>query len=239
VTLREVRRANGRIEARSDEGVASGDALLVAAGRAPNLEGLDLEAAGVRAGTHGVGVDDRLRTSNRCVYAAGDVCSPLQFTHAADAMARIVVQNALFFGRRRVSDLVIPWCTYTLPEVAHVGVPPDEAAARGAEPITIPLASVDRAVVDEDAEGFVRVHHERGRIVAATIVAPHAGEIIGHVASLMRRRGTAGELSADIFPYPTVAEALRKAGDAYRRTGLTPRARAVLERYFALLRRTM
>ncbi len=212
------------------EMMAAADVVLVATGRSPNVEGLALEAAGINASPAGIDVDDRLRTSNHRVYAAGDVCSRFKFTHAADAMARIVIQNALFFGRRRASALVIPWCTYTFPEVAHVGVPSGAA-------ITIRLSEVDRAIVDDETDGFVRIDHERGRITGATIVAPHAGELIGHVADLMRRRAGVGELSSVIFPYPTVAEALRKAGDTYRRQGLTPRARRILQHYFRLLRR--
>ncbi len=209
---------------------SAADVILVATGRMPNLEGLNLEAAGINAGPSGLEVDDHLRTSNARVYAAGDVCSSFKFTHAADAMARVVIQNALFFGRRRASALVIPWCTYTFPEVAHVGVSSGQA-------ITIPLADVDRAIVDEDTDGFVRIHHQQGRIIGATIVAPHAGELIGHVVDVMRRGGSVGDFSAVIFPYPTVSEALRKAGDSYRRQGLTPRLRRLLEYYFRLTRR--
>jgi pyruvate/2-oxoglutarate dehydrogenase complex dihydrolipoamide dehydrogenase (E3) component len=214
-----------------------GDAVLIATGRSPNIKGLNLEAAGVAATDRGVTVDDRLRTSNRRVFAAGDVCSPYQFTHAADAMARIVIQNALFFGRRRASTLVIPWAIYTFPEVAHVGPPPAQLSATGTEQVTIPLADVDRAVIDAATPGFLKVHHNRGRIVAATLVAPHAGELIGQVASLMRRGGSLADFSSEIYPYPTLADALRKAGDAYRRTRLTPGVKAALRRYFGLLRR--
>jgi pyruvate/2-oxoglutarate dehydrogenase complex dihydrolipoamide dehydrogenase (E3) component len=213
------------------------EAVLVAVGRSPNTDGLSLDAAGVTSTARGVTVDDRLRTSNRRIYAAGDVCSSYQFTHAADAMARIVIQNALFHGRRRASALVIPWATYTFPEVAHVGPPPDVASQLGTESLTVPLADVDRAVIEADADGFLRIHHRRGRIIAATLVAPHAGELIGQIASLMRRGGSVAEFSGDIFPYPTAADVLRKAGDAYRRTQLTPRIRALLSRYFAVTRR--
>ncbi|MSO82833.1 MAG: mercuric reductase [Acidobacteria bacterium] len=213
-----------------------GDALLVATGRSPNVEGLNLDRAGVRHGEGGVHVDDRLRSSNRQIYAAGDVCSKFQFTHAADAMARIVIQNALFHGRRRASALVIPWSTYTCPEVAHVGLTSVEAAQAGGKAVTVPLADVDRAVIDRESDGFLRVHHQGGRIIAATLVAPHAGELIGYIASAMRRGGSLGDFSNEIFPYPTLADALRKAGDSYRRTRLTPRARSILRRYFTLIR---
>jgi pyruvate/2-oxoglutarate dehydrogenase complex dihydrolipoamide dehydrogenase (E3) component len=202
-----------------------GDAILVAAGRVPALDGLNVTAAGIRHDGEGVLVNARLQTTSSHVFAAGDVASPYKFTHAADAMARVVVQNALFFGRRRASALVIPWCTYTAPEVARVGEIDGPA-------ITVSLTDVDRAVLDDHTEGFVRVHHDRGRILGSTIVAPHAGELIGHVAHVMRRRGTLADLSATIFPYPTYAEALRKAGDTYRRSLLTPAARWFLRKYF-------
>ena len=213
---------------------AVGDRILVAAGRAPNIETLDVDAAGVRVSKQGVIVNDRLQTSNPRIYAAGDVCSRFKFTHAADAMARVVIQNALFFGRRRASALVIPSCTYTDPEVAHVGS--YEAGAReqgrSVETITIPANEVDRAIVDDERDGFVRVHHERGRLLGCTIVSAHAGEMIGEAAYALTHHGTLADLSSTIHPYPTQIEALRMAGDAYRRSRLTPRVRRWLERYF-------
>jgi pyruvate/2-oxoglutarate dehydrogenase complex dihydrolipoamide dehydrogenase (E3) component len=200
------------------------------------VDGLNLEAAGVSFGPEGVTVDDRLRTSNARVYAAGDVCSKYKFTHAADAMARIVLRNALFFGRARVSSLIIPWCTFTSPEVGRVGDAGEEAAARGAEAITIPLSSVDRAVVDEATDGFVRLHHRRGQLVGATIVAPDAGELVSAVAVAMRFRGSLSDFASSVFPYPTLSVALRQAGDTYRRSTLTPTLRSALRYYFHLFR---
>jgi pyruvate/2-oxoglutarate dehydrogenase complex dihydrolipoamide dehydrogenase (E3) component len=215
-----------------------GDRLLVATGRTPDVSGLDIERAGIQAGPRGVVVDDRLRTSNRRVYAAGDVCSRFQFTHAADAMARIAIQNALFFGRRKASALTIPWCTYTDPQVAHVGLSPDSARARQeqVQTITVPLAEVDRGVLDDETEGFLRVHHQRGRVMGCTIVSSQAGDLIGLASNLIGRRAKLAELSSTIFPYPTQVEAYRKAGDAYRRTRLTPLVRRVLAGYFELSR---
>jgi pyruvate/2-oxoglutarate dehydrogenase complex dihydrolipoamide dehydrogenase (E3) component len=215
-----------------------GDRLLVATGRTPDVSGLDVERAGIQAGTGGIVVDDRLRTSNHRVYAAGDVCSRFQFTHAADAMARIVIQNALFFGRRKASALTIPWCTFTDPQVAHVGLSPDSAhrPAEHVQTITVPLAEVDRGVLDDETGGFLRLHHRRGRVVGCTIVSSQAGDLIGLAGNLISRRASVAELSSTIFPYPTQAEAYRKAGDAYRRTRLTPRVRRAFERYFALAR---
>ncbi|MGE0447145.1 MAG: FAD-dependent oxidoreductase, partial [Vicinamibacterales bacterium] len=207
------------------------EVILIAAGRVPNIEGLNLEAAGIRTGPRGIEVSDILRTTNVRVFAAGDVCSRFQFTHAADALARLALQNALFLTRQRASALVIPWCTYTTPEVAAVGPLDGEA-------ITVPLADIDRAIVEEQADGFVRVRHRAGVVTGATIVAPHAGEMIAHVAHLVRTRGTMADLSATVFPYPTMAEGLRKAGDAYRRRSLTPGARRAFEAYFSVFRRS-
>jgi pyruvate/2-oxoglutarate dehydrogenase complex dihydrolipoamide dehydrogenase (E3) component len=215
-----------------------GDALLVAAGRAPNVEALRLDAAGIEADHDGVVVTDRLQTTNPRVYASGDVCSAYRFTHAADALSRIVLQNALFFGRRRASALVIPWVTYTDPQVAHVGrSEADVAASNGRlRTITVALADVDRAVVDDETDGFVRVHHEKGRLRGCTIVARHAGEMIGEAVYAMTHGGTLAQLSATVHPYPTQGEALRKAGDAYRRESLTPNVRRWFERYFTWAR---
>jgi pyruvate/2-oxoglutarate dehydrogenase complex dihydrolipoamide dehydrogenase (E3) component len=225
------RRDGGSMEA---ERTTTGDALLVAAGRAPNVDGLDLAAAGVKTTEHGVWVSDRLQTTNPRVFASGEVCSPFKFTHAADALSRIVLQNALFYGRRKASALVIPWVTYTDPEVAHVGVTgADEDASNGRlRSISVDLKDVDRAVMDDETDGFVRVYHDRGRLRGCTIVARHAGEMIGEAVYAMTHGGTLGDLSATVHPYPTQAEALRKAGDLHRRERLTVNVRRWLERYF-------
>lgn len=212
------------------------DAVLVAVGRRPNVEGLGLEAAGVEYDARGVRVNDFLQTTNHRVYAAGDVCSPYKFTHAADAMARLALRNAFFslgpLGRARVSGLVIPWCTYTDPEVAHVGLSAREAGERGVAVRTfkIPLEEVDRAVLDGEAEGFAQVHVRKGgdRILGATIVAAHAGEMIGEVVLAMTKKLGLSALSQTIHPYPTQAEVLRKLGDAYQQSRLTPRAAGLL-----------
>jgi pyruvate/2-oxoglutarate dehydrogenase complex dihydrolipoamide dehydrogenase (E3) component len=221
-------------------GRVSGDALLVATGRAPNVEGIGLDVAGVRHGRAGVEVDDRMRTANPRIYAVGDVASRYQFTHAADAQARMVVQNALFFGRGRASRLVVPWVTYTTPEVAHVGLTAEEARAAGRqiETIEVAVADVDRAKLDGETDGFLRVHLQRGsdRILGATLVSEHAGEIIGQITQAMTTGTGLGALGRAIYPYPTRAEIVRKAADAYRRTKLTPRAKRALELFFRLVR---
>jgi len=218
-----------------------GDQLLVAVGRAPNLEGLDLEAAGVAFDPRGVTVTDRLRTTNPRIFAVGDVASRFRFTHSADAEARLVVANALFFGigGGKASRLVIPWVTYTSPEVAHVGWSERDATAAGVEvdTITVPLREVDRAVLDGEDEGFLRVHVQRGRdrIVGATLVAEHAGDMIGEIALAMTAGLGLGKIGATVHPYPTRSEIFRKAADAWRRTRLTPRAQSAFQAFFRLI----
>ena len=213
------------------------DQLLVAVGRAPNVENLGLESAGVAFGKEGVVVDDHLRTGNPRIFACGDVCSPYQFTHAADFMARIVIQNALFKGRKKASALDIPWCTYTSPELAHLGLGLAQAKAQGiaVDTYTQPLAKVDRAILDGEDEGFVRVHVRRGtdRIVGATIVAAHAGDLIGELSLAMTNGIGLGGIGASIHPYPTQAEAIRKLGDLYSRTRLTPFVKRLFARWLA------
>jgi pyruvate/2-oxoglutarate dehydrogenase complex dihydrolipoamide dehydrogenase (E3) component len=199
----------------------AGDAILVAVGRRPNTDGLGLEALGVEVGPTGVVVDDRLRTGNRRIYAAGDVCSPYQFTHAADEMARLVIRNALFFGRGRASSLLIPRVTFTDPEVAAVGV----TGGSGVDTFDKPLDEVDRSIVDGDTEGFIRIHVRAGSdtVVGATLVGVHAGELIGELVLAMRHELGLGAIAATVHPYPTVALALRQTADQWSRTRLTPR----------------
>ncbi len=213
------------------------DEILVGGGRKPNLEDLALEAADVQYTAQGVVVDDRLRTSNKRIYAAGDICSKYKFTHAADAMARIVIANALFYARRKVTDLVIPWCTYTDPEIAHVGYYEQDAREAGYDVATITesLGHVDRAILDGEDEGFARVHYDRknGRILGGTIVARHAGEMIGELTLAMVAKQRLGVLSSTIHTYPTQAEVLRKIGDAYMRTKLTPTVKKVFGKWLA------
>jgi pyruvate/2-oxoglutarate dehydrogenase complex dihydrolipoamide dehydrogenase (E3) component len=216
------------------------DRILVAVGRSPNTDGLGLDAVGVRYDRDGVGVDARMRTSNKRIYACGDVASKYKFTHAADAQARLVIQNALFFGRGRADRLVIPWCTYTSPEVAHVGMYEKDAVAAGLriDTLTIPLSQVDRAVLDGQDEGFLRVHVRSGtdKIVGATLVAEHAGDMIGELTLAITANVGLGRIAATIHPYPTQAEVIKKAADAWRRGKLTPTVRRIFAAWFRLLR---
>ena len=227
-------RAGGeRVEVAADE-------ILVSAGRAPNVEGLGLEAAGVRYGKKGVEVDDRLRTSNPRIYAAGDVASKYQFTHVADATARIVLQNALFFGRSKASALVVPWVTYTSPEVAHVGLYEQEAKEAGheVETLTMPLSGVDRAILDGADEGFLRLHLLKGsdRILGATLVAEHAGDMLGELCLAVTHQVGLGKIAGVIHPYPTQGEVVKKAADTWRRGKLTPGVQKLFARWFRVFK---
>ncbi len=205
----------------------AGDEILVGVGRAPNVNGLNLEAAGIAYDPQaGVKVNELLQTSNPRVYAAGDICFPYKFTHTADALARIVIANALFKARQKTSSLVIPWCTYTDPEVAHVGMYEKEARDKGIDVMTLtaPLADIDRALLDGETEGFARVHLKKGsdRILGATIVARHAGEMISELSLAMTAGLGLSAIGRTIHPYPTQAEAIKRLADAYNRTRLTP-----------------
>ncbi|KAF0218635.1 MAG: mercuric [Geobacteraceae bacterium] len=218
------------------------DEILVGVGRAPNVEGLNLEAAGVAYDPkQGVKVDEMLRTSNPRIFAAGDICFPYKFTHTADALARILIANALFMGRRKTSALVIPWCTYTDPEVAHVGMYEKDAMDKGiaVTTLTVPLADVDRALLDGEVEGFARVHLRKGtdKILGATVVARHAGEMINELSLAMTAGIGLSAIGQTIHPYPTQAEAVKKLADAYNRTRLTPFVKKVLGSWLKWQRR--
>ncbi|MCC3416841.1 MAG: FAD-dependent oxidoreductase, partial [Microcoleus sp. PH2017_07_MST_O_A] len=166
------------------------DEIIVSVGRSPNVEGLNLETVGVEYDTEkGVFVNDNLQTTNPRIYAAGDICMKDKFTHAADFAARMVIQNTLFFGRKKLSTLTIPWCTYTSPEVARVGMGDRELQAAGIDVDTflIPFDTVDRAIIDGEDEGFVKIHVKKGsdKILGATIVARHAGDMISEITLAM------------------------------------------------------
>jgi len=212
------------------------DEILIGVGRIPNIENLQLEQAGVDYDDRGVQVNDFLQTTNPNIFAAGDICMNAKFTHAADAAARLVIKNALFapfgLGRSRLSSLLIPHSTYTSPEVAQVGLSETDAKAQGVkvEVIKIPLSSVDRAIIDDETEGFVKILHPKGsdKILGATVVAHHAGDLISEMTTAIRGNVGLSKLSGVIHPYPTQAEAIKKAADAYRRTLLTPRTKNLL-----------
>ncbi len=217
------------------------DAVLLGAGRAPNVEGLNLEAVGVEFDTkQGVKVDDRLQTTNPRIYAAGDICSPYKFTHMADALARVVIQNTLFVGRAKASALTVPWCTYTDPEIAHVGLYEQEVEKQGLAIQTFhqEMGQVDRAILESDTDGFVKIHTKAGTdtILGATIVTRHAGEMISELTLAMVGGLGLGTLARTIHTYPTRAEAIKRAADAYNRTRLTPRVKSLFTTWLAWTR---
>lgn len=243
--LRSVAREGGakvvHYEASNGAGSVAVDEILIAAGRAPNVEDIGLDAAGVQVQAgRGIVVDDRMRTANPRIFAVGDCCMEWKFTHAADAAAKIAVQNALFFGRKKLSALVVPWCTYTDPELAHVGLSERDAIARNVAITTFTeaFAHNDRAVCESETEGFVRVHVKRGsdQIVGATVVGAHAGEIVNLFATAMTHRIGLGGLAGTIMPYPTRSMAVKSVANQYMRTRLTPTVKTIFERVLRAMR---
>jgi pyruvate/2-oxoglutarate dehydrogenase complex dihydrolipoamide dehydrogenase (E3) component len=199
------------------------DTILVGVGRAPNVQGMNLESAGVNYDDEaGIRINDFLQTSNRAIYAAGDVCLEHKFAHIEGASAHIVTQNALFFGRQRLSALTVPWCTYTDPEIAHVGMYVTDARERNipVKTITVPMHEVDRAVADGEQEGFIKIHVKEGtdKILGATVVASHAGEMISDIALAMSAGIGLGALARASHPYPTQAAAIKMAANTHMRS---------------------
>ena len=222
------------------------DEILIGVGRTPNVEKIGLETAGVSYDKNGVRVNARLQSTNPKIFAAGDVCSRYKFTHAADAMAQIVIQNALFphplnLGYANVDALVMPWCTFTEPEVAHVGMYEKEAKEKGieVETYTYKLDEVDRAILDGEDEGFARVHMKKGtdKILGATIVAAHAGDMISEFSVAMKAGAGAKTIAGTIHPYPTQAEVNKKVINLWRKAHFTQRTRNLLTKLFEWLRR--
>jgi pyruvate/2-oxoglutarate dehydrogenase complex dihydrolipoamide dehydrogenase (E3) component len=212
----------------------SGSALLIASGRTPNIEQLDLRTAGVRFSKRGIETNERLQTSQPHIYAAGDVVGPFQFTHMADYHARIVVRNILMpfsFLRQKTDYSAVPWCTFLDPEVARVGLSEAEAKKKGIEYDLVrqEFATVDRAVVESQEFGFAKILVKRhsDRILGAAIVGDHAGELIHEFVLAMKQNIGLGKIAAMIHVYPTLSEVARKAGDQYNKRRLTPLARKI------------
>jgi pyruvate/2-oxoglutarate dehydrogenase complex dihydrolipoamide dehydrogenase (E3) component len=222
------------------------DEILVGVGRTPNVEGLGLEIVGVEYDKAGVKVNQRLQTTNPRIYAAGDICSRYKFTHAADAMAQIVIQNALFphpfgLGYASVDSLTMPWCTFTEPEVAHVGLYEKDAKAKGfeVETYTYKLDEVDRAILDGEDDGFARVHIQKGtdKILGATIVARHAGDLISEFSVAMKAGAGAKTIAGTIHPYPTQAEVNKKVINLWRKAHFSQGTKNLLAKLFAWMRK--
>ena len=212
----------------------TGRALLLATGRCPMMKALNLEAAGVKYAANGVEVNEYMQTSQPHIYAAGDIANRLKFTHTADFTARVVVRNILMpfqFLRQKVDCAIVPWCTYTDPEVAHVGLGEKEAHEKNVnyDLFVVPLEDVDRAVVESEDAGFAKILTAKGsdKILGATIAAPHAGDLLHELVLAMNAKIGLGKIASMIHAYPTFAELARKAGDKYNKTRLTPRAKKI------------
>lgn len=219
-----------------------GDQILVGVGRAPNVSNLGLENTGVKFDKRkGILVNDNLRTSNPNVYAAGDCCMQHKFTHAADIAAQIVIQNALFGGKKKLSAVNMPWCTYTDPEIAHVGIYEHDAKEKGIETDSykFEMAENDRAQAEGDTEGFVKVIVKKGtdKILGATIVAAHAGEMINEISVAMAAGMGLGKIGGVIHPYPTQSEAIKRVAGLYNQTRLTPMVARLMKAWLKNRRR--
>lgn len=231
------------VSAVEDGAILCGDArtpvarILVALGRKPNTQGLSLPLAGVNITERGfVQVDHKLRTTNYHIFAAGDCATPVQFTHHADAQARVVVQNALFAPTARADGLVVPHCTYTQPEVASVGESRASLESKGEafDAYRVDFAELDRGRATPGTAGFAEVYTRKGKdtILGASIVGPDAGEQLALVVLLMSNGLGLSAAGKTIFSYPTRAEFLKRLANEYNRTRLTPMASRMFARWF-------
>jgi len=211
--------------------------MLVALGRSPNTRGLNLEDVGVEIDKRGfVAVDEKLRSSNKDVFAAGDCAAQLQFTHHADAQARALVQNALFAPTAKVDGFVVPHCTYTTPEVASVGESEASLVAAGIEFDSYEVAfnELDRGRAENDDTGYAQVFCAKGsdKVLGASIVGHDAGEQLAPLCLMMSNSLGLAAASKTILPYPTRSEYVKRLGDAYNRTRFTPRAQSIAKAWF-------
>ena len=217
------------------------EGILVAAGRAPSVAGLNLEGVGVALGENGVKVDERLMTTAEDVYASGDVTGKLLFTHAAEYQSRTALSNALFPIKRKIDYDAFPWTTFTDPEVARVGLTEEQAREKHGKINVFRsyFEDLDRALCDGETEGFVKmVTDKRGGILGGHIIGPDAGNYIGEVVLAMKKGISIGDLAQTVHVYPTLSESVKKAGDAYYRERLfTERNKKILGAIFGLRRR--
>ena len=188
------------------------DALLVAVGRRPLVDGLGLDAAGVIHDARGIQVDRRQRTSQKHVYACGDVCGPYPLTHMAEYQAGIVISNAIFRVPKKTDYRVVPWVTYTDPELARVGLTEQQVSEKGIEPLVLrfPFQDIDRAITDRETSGLTKLVTHKGKILGASILGPHAGELIHEIVLAMKTGASIGDISATIHAYPTLAQIHRR-----------------------------
>ncbi len=222
---------------RKDQKWLEGSHLLVATGRQSSLDSLALEKAGIELQDGHLRVDSRLRTTNKRIYACGDVVGPYLFTHMAEHQAKVVLQNALFHLPIKVKTKGIPWCTFTSPELARVGLSEQEAQQQGIQHqiYSFPFSDIDRAITDGETVGMAKIiTSPRGRILGASIVGPHAGELIAEYALAIDRRLSLSAVSKVIHIYPTLAQINRQVADQRLRESLTNNKKRWLKRLFGL-----
>ncbi len=223
-----------RLEATRSDGtavVAEGDALLVATGRVSNVTSLDADRGGIETGPQGIVVDTRLRTTAPGVWAAGDVTGGLRFTHVADYEARLVIRNAFFPLAAAADYSIVPWVTFTEPELAHVGLTEREARERHGDSVRVwrrPFDDMDRAIADGNRQGMVKLVTDRkGKILGGHVLGHGAGNLIGEITLAMRHGVTAAKLGNTIHAYPTYPEAIKQAAEGYVKSRFTGRVRSV------------
>jgi len=215
--------------------------VLIATGRAPCVSGLNLESGGIRYNhVQGIRVNDQLETTNPNIFAVGDVCSQFKFTHMADAMARLVVRNALFFGADRASQLVIPWCTFTYPEIAHVGPYESDMKENNIkfDVYKVSFEENDRAILEGNDIGFVKIFVVQGtdKVLAGTICGEGAGNMISEITLLITQNIGLMKMAGVIHPYPTMADGVRRTGDLFNRTRLTTFVKVLFRKLLAARR---
>ncbi len=197
------------------------DEILVAVGRTPNVEGLNLEAAGVEYNRKGIVVNEKLQTTAKNIWACGDVAGPYLFTHMAENQAGIVVRNAVLRLPAKVDYSVVPWTTFTDPEVAHVGMTEADAKKNSIKYNVYKrhYGDVDRAVTEVEVEGFIKIITTgwKGKIIGAHIIGPNAGELIPELVIAIKNGLTVKDISSTIHVYPTLALGTRQATDLYFR----------------------
>ncbi len=203
---------NVRSVACSDGGVIQAEQLLVAVGRSANVDELGLDAAGVSYTSKGIAVDKRMRTTQKHIYACGDVCGPYPFTHMAEYQAGIVISNAIFRFPKKADYRVVPWVTYTDPELARVGLTEQQAKEKGITPqvLRFDFRDIDRALTEGETTGFSKLVTHKGRVLGASILGQHAGELIHEIVLAMQTGAKIANISAAIHAYPTLAQIHRR-----------------------------
>lgn len=225
------RQGDGHVVRCSDNLDLAADRILVAVGRRPDIEGLGLDAAGLEYDARGIKVDARMRCTQKHIYACGDVCGPYRFTHMAEYQAGIVISNAVFRLPRKTDYRVVPWVTYTDPELARVGLIAEQARSQGIEPTVLqfPFRDIDRALAEVEPHGQVKLVVHKGKILGATILGPHAGELIHELVLAMKTGARIGDISATIHAYPTLAQVHRRTVNSwYARKLFSPGTRRMV-----------